>query len=216
MQTSFDEDIIKLLSEITEFKSAETSSHVQRISEYTYILAKLTGLFEQEAKMFSKMSILHDIGKITIPDKILCKAGKLSVDEYTIMKKHTTNGQKLLIKGFHSDPNVSKVAQEIALSHHEKWDGTGYPNGLKGDEIPISARIVGLVDVFDALINKRVYKDAWDFEEVISYIEENSGKHFEPRLVKLFVKNIDCFKNVFVKYGPDTEVAYCKVVPIAS
>lgn len=200
MQHNFDIDVIKLLSEITEFKSAETSSHVKRISEYTYVLGKFSGLFEEEARMVSKMSILHDIGKVTVADKILCKPGKLTTEEFDIMKKHTINGQKLLYRGFHSDPKVSKIAQEIALYHHEKWDGSGYPEGLKAEETPLHARIVGLVDVFDALISKRVYKDEWDLAKVVEYIESNAGTHFDPKLVKLFMKNISCFEAIFVKY----------------
>lgn len=200
MQSSFDSDVVKLLSEITEFKSAETSSHVQRISEYTYILGRFCGMFEDEAKMVSKMSILHDIGKITIPDKILCKPSKLTHEEFETMKEHTSNGQQLLLKGFSSDPKISKVAQEIALYHHEKWDGSGYPKGLKGEEIPLCARIVSIVDVFDALVNKRVYKDSWSIKDAQEYIESSSGTHFDPKLVKLFMKNIGCFEAVLLKY----------------
>ena len=211
MQSSFDADIINLLSEITEFKSAETSSHVRRISDYTYLLSKLYGMFDEEAKMVAKMATLHDIGKVTVSDNILCKPGKLTKDEYKAMQEHTTNGSKLLLKAFNSAPKAGKVAQEIALYHHEKWDGSGYPSGLSGDEIPIHARIVGLVDVFDALMNKRVYKEAWDIEDVLKLIEENSGVHFEPKLVKLFLLNINCFINVINKYGEDAEDEYCKV-----
>lgn len=200
MQSSFDEDIISLLSEITEFKSVETSLHVKRIKEYTYILSKLSGMFEEEAKMIAKMSILHDIGKITIPDSTLCKEGKLTFEEYEDMKCHSKNGAKILDNTFHSDKKVSKVAKEIALWHHEKWDGSGYPDGLEGLEIPIHSRIVGLVDVFDALINKRVYKNAWSLDDVLKYIESESGKHFDPKLVKLFLLNINAFVEVMNKY----------------
>ncbi len=200
MQSSFDIDVLKLLSEITEFKSAETSSHVERISEYTFILCRLAGMFEEEAQMVSKMSILHDIGKITTPDNILCKPGKLTHEEFEVMQEHTTNGEKLLIRGFHSDPKVSKVAQEIALYHHERWNGTGYPKGLKAEEIPLHARVVGLVDVFDALVNRRIYKEPWILEDALQYIESSSGTHFDPKLVKLFLKNISLFEAVIFKY----------------
>ncbi|MDF1876358.1 response regulator [Sulfurimonas sp. SAG-AH-194-L11] len=211
MQSNFDGDIINLLSEVTEFKSAETSSHIRRIREYTYILSKLSGMFEEEAKMVAKMSTMHDIGKITTPDIILCKAGKLTEDEFEIMKEHAANGQKILSKGFYHNPSVSKVAEEIALSHHEKWDGTGYPHGLKAQEIPISARIVGLVDVFDALVNKRVYKAAWNVEKVFEFIQEHSGTHFDPKLVKLFLENRECFMNIVKKYKDNVEDGYCKI-----
>ena len=210
MQSNFDEDIISLLSEITEFKSAETSSHVKRIKEYTYLLSKLYGMFEEEAQMTAKMSILHDIGKITIADNVLCKEGKLTDDEYEDMKYHSRNGAQLLDNAFGKDKNTAKIAKEIALWHHEKWDGSGYPDSLEGLDIPIHARIVGLVDVFDALVTKRVYKDAWDLDDVLKYIEDESGKHFEPKLVKLFLLNINCFTNVMNKYNDD-KFGYCKI-----
>ncbi len=210
MRTKFDDDIINLLSDVTEFKSAETGSHVKRISEYSYIMAKLCGMFEEEAKVVGKMATLHDIGKVTILDSILCKPGKLTQEEFEEMKNHTVNGKKLLEKAFNSDPKVGQIAQDIALYHHEKWDGSGYPHGLEGEDIPLVARIVALVDVFDALMNKRVYKEAWDVANVMKYIEENSGTQFEPRLVKLFVKHSECFLNVLRKYGADsTENGYC-------
>ncbi|NOR58090.1 MAG: response regulator [Sulfurimonas sp.] len=212
MRSEFNEDIIELLSEVTEFKSSETSSHVKRMSEYTYILSKLLGMFEEEAKMLSRMSVLHDIGKVTIADNVLCKPGKLTQEEFEHMKSHTKNGKKLLERAFNSDPKVSKVAQEIAMHQHEKWDGSGYPLGLKGEEIPIHARIVGLVDVFDALVNKRVYKDSWTLDDTLSYIEENAGKHFDPKIVKLFLLNIGCFINIVNKYeDEESKATYCKV-----
>ena len=211
MQSNFDDDIIKLLSEITEFKSAETSSHVNRMSEYTYMLAKLCGIYDEEAKMISKMAILHDIGKVTISDAILTKPAKLTSEEFEIMKTHTINGKVLLEEGFHSDPKLGKIAQDIAMYHHEKWDGSGYPKGLSGEDIPLNARIVGLVDVFDALVTKRVYKKAWDIKDVISYIRTNSGKHFDPKLVDLFVNNVDCFINILCKYATDLQEGHCSI-----
>ncbi len=212
MRTRFDDDIINLLSDVTEFKSAETGSHVKRISEYSYIMAKLCGMFEDEAKVVGKMATLHDIGKVTIPDTILCKPGKLTVAEFDEMKNHTVNGKRLLEKAFNSDPKVGCIAEDIALYHHEKWDGSGYPSGLRGEDIPLVARIVALVDVFDALMNKRVYKEAWDTPNVLKYIEEHSGTQFEPKLVKLFIKHNECFLNVLRKYGADiTENGYCKL-----
>jgi putative two-component system response regulator len=204
MRTGFDEDIINLLSEITEFKSSETGSHVKRISEYSYVLAKLCGMFEEEAKIVGKMATLHDIGKVAISDSILCKPAKLTEDEFNEMKHHTTHGKELLEKAFQSDLKAGQIAMDIALHHHEKWDGTGYPHGLVADDIPQSARIVALVDVFDALMNKRVYKDAWKIDDVMKYLEEKAGTQFEPRLVKLFIKHKECFINVLRKYGSDS------------
>jgi len=212
LKTRFDSDIIDLLSEITEFKSAETGSHVKRISKYSYLLAKLHGMFDDEAALIGKMATLHDIGKVTISDSILCKEGALSEQEFERMKKHTTNAEILLKKAFNSDPKVGKIAIEIALHHHERFDGKGYPKGLKGDDIPLHARIVALVDVFDALINKRVYKDEWKLEDVLQYIEENSGTQFDPKLVKLFLINISCFTNILSEYGADDyHEGFCKL-----
>lgn len=203
IRSGFDEDIIMLLSDITEFRSAETGSHVKRISEYSYILAKLLGIYEDEAKIIAKMSVLHDIGKITVADRILCKPGKLTEAEFSEMKLHTTKGEQLIQRAFHSDPKIGKIATDIALYHHEKYDGSGYPHELSGEAIPLSARIVSLVDVFDALINKRVYKDSWHINDVLHYIKEHSGTQFDPKIVQLFLNNSDCFLNVLNKYSED-------------
>ncbi|MDB2562975.1 response regulator, partial [Sulfurimonas sp.] len=212
MQNGFDDDIINLLADITEFRSAETGSHVKRISEYSYILAKLSGMFEEEAHLVGKLAVLHDIGKVTIHDSILCKPSRLTNDEFEVMKNHTIYGGQLLEKAFLSDAKVGQIASEIALYHHEKWDGTGYPEGLKEEGIPIHARIVGLVDVFDALMNKRIYKDEWTLETTLKFIEDHSRIYFDPRLVKLFIKNIDCFLNVLEKFGKDQDDSrYCKI-----
>ena len=212
MQTHFDDDIINLLADITEFRSAETSSHVKRISECSYILAKLSGMFEEEAKLIGKLSILHDIGKVTIQDSILCKPARLTQDEYIMMQKHTVNGEVLLKRAFSSDPKVCRIATEIAKYHHEKWDGSGYPSGIKGEDIPVHARIVGIVDVFDALMNKRVYKEEWTTEDTLEFMKSQSKIHFDPKLITLFLKNIDCFMNVLKKYGKDTgDVGFCKL-----
>lgn len=212
MQNNFDDDIINLLSDITEFRSAETGSHVKRISEYSYILSNLYGMFEEEARLVGKMSTLHDIGKVTIQDKILCKQGKLDKTEFEEMKKHASNGASLLERAFSTDKKAGKIAIEIAQSHHEKWDGSGYPHNLKGEDIPIHARIVALVDVFDALMCKRVYKEAWKLDDVIKLIQDQSGIHFDPKLVRLLLKNIDCFMNVLDKYGEDINPPkFCKI-----
>ncbi len=204
------QNIINLFSEITEFKNVESSSHLKRIGEYSYILAKLAGMFEGEAKMVGEMAILHDVGKMLIPNSILCKAEKLTSAEFQQMQQHTVMGKEFLKKAFWQNPKVGQTAIDISLYHHEKWNGTGYPEGLFGENIPLAARIVSLVDVFDALINERVYKKAWDMQEVLSYIEEHSGTQFDPTLTRLFLKNIDCFVNVLRKYGLDkSEEGYC-------
>ena len=212
IRVQFDQDIINLLSEITEFKSLETNSHVKRISEYSFILAKLYGMFEEEAKVIGKMATLHDIGKIIVPDTILRKPAKLTSEEFEEVKKHTVVGKELLAKAFSNDIKVGETAMNIAMYHHERWDGTGYPEGLLADEIPIAARIVALVDVFDALVNEKVYKKAWEVKDVLSYIEEHAGTQFDPKLVRIFLKNIECFMNVLRKYGfDDSKDGFCQL-----
>ena len=212
MQSNFDDDIINLLSDITEFRSVETGSHVKRMSAYSYTLAKLSGMFDQEAKLIGKLATLHDIGKVITEDAILCKPGKLTPEEFETMKEHTVYGGKLLERAFLTDAKVGQIATDIALYHHEKWDGSGYPHGLKGEDIPKHARIVTLVDVFDALMNKRVYKDQWTLEDTMKFIEEKSNIYFDPALVKIFVKNIDCFLNILHKYGSDEhQDRFCKI-----
>ena len=212
MQSNFDDEIIMLLADVTEFRSAETGSHVKRISEYSYILSKLSGMFEEEAKLVGKLSTLHDIGKVSIKDSILCKPAKLTSEEFDVMKKHTIVGGKLLERAFTSDKKVGDIAKEIALYHHERWDGKGYPEGLEGEAIPIHARIVAIVDVFDALINKRIYKEKWSLEDIEKYLEDGASKQFDPKLVRLFIKNINCFVNVLQKYGSDEyELKPCRI-----
>jgi putative two-component system response regulator len=200
MLVDFDDDIITLLCELTEFKCFETSLHVKRIKMYTYELAKLYGIFEDEAKVISKMALLHDIGKILTPDYILAKPSKLTYEEHEIIKRHTILGGELLKKAFKHDSKMGKSAEDIATYHHENWDGSGYPEGRKGFEIPIAARIVAIVDVFDALMHNRVYKKAWGLEETLAEIEKNNEIKFEPKLVKLFLLNIDIFLKIIDKY----------------
>lgn len=213
MEESFHDNIIELLCEVTEFKSAETGGHIKRISEYTYILAKASGMFEEEAQIMAKMATLHDIGKVGIPDIILCKPGRLTADEYEIMKRHTTIGKALLEDAFKNNPKAGQMAIDIALHHHERWDGKGYPKGLFGTETPLSARIVAIADTFDALANKRVYKEKWPMEDIIALFEAESGKTFDPKLVKLLMQHIDCFKQVLSTYsGDEIEFSACALV----
>jgi len=201
--TQFDDNIIELLSEITEFKSSETSFHIKRIGKYTYTLAKLYGFEENEAKAMSKMSLLHDIGKVTIPDNILCKPEKLNTDEFQHIKLHTLNGYLLIKKAFANNLKMGALAMDITKHHHEKYDGSGYPDGLKENEIPLSAQIVSLVDVFDALANKRIYKSAWSLDDTIEYIKEQKSISFNPKLVDIFLDNIDSFTKILKKYNDD-------------
>jgi len=196
----FEYDIINILCEVTEYKSAETGSHIRRICEYTTLLAALLGTHEEEAKMIGKMSALHDIGKIAIPDAILGKPGKLTLDEFEIIKTHPEHGKKILTQAFKSDERIGKVAIDIAYSHHERYDGKGYPQGLCANDIPMNARIVSLVDCFDALVNRRVYKEAWDMKDVLEHIESESKQAFDPIVVRAFLKHSDKFIDILNKF----------------
>jgi putative two-component system response regulator len=148
------------------------------------LLARRLGFDEAQCELLLHASPMHDIGKIGIPDHILLKPGKLTAEEWEIMKTHTTIGAHIL-EG--DDSELLNFAREIAISHHEKWDGGGYPHGLAGEAIPLSGRIVAIADVFDALTSERPYKKPWPVEEAVAYIREQSGSHFEPRIVKEFL-----------------------------
>lgn len=179
-------EIIYRLGRTAEYRDHETALHVVRMSHLSARLGKESGMDEKEVETLLMASPFHDIGKIGIPDKILLKPGKLTDEEREIMKTHTVIGGEILSG---SKWGLLVMAEEIALTHHEKWDGSGYPKGTKGEEIPLVGRIVALCDVFDALTSSRPYKEEWSFEDSFAYIEEQSGKHFDPNLVDLF-KNI--------------------------
>ena len=183
-------EIIQRLGTLGEFRSNETGAHVVRVGLYSKKLALLYGLDEEIAEQLNLTAPLHDIGKVGIEDSILNKPGKLSDEEFTIMKAHSRIGESILAK---SNKPLIQMAYEIAGGHHEKYDGSGYPRGLKGDEIPLSARIVAIADVFDALCSKRVYKSAWSIKEIEEFFRENSASHFDPELTSLFLENIDDF-----------------------
>ncbi len=181
-------EIVKRLGEVIENRSKETAQHVERVANTSYILAKAYGLSEEEAKKIMFASPMHDIGKVAISDEILLKPGKLTKDEFEKMKEHTTIGWEILKD---SQREILKTAALIAKDHHERWDGKGYPNGLKGEDISLCGRIVAVADVFDALSHKRVYKDAWPLDKVLNLFKEESGKQFEPKLVELLFDNLD-------------------------
>lgn len=177
-------EIIRRLGRAAEFKDNETGLHVMRMSHYSRLIAETVfGEINEWTELLYQASTMHDIGKIGIPDHILLKPGKLDPDEWAMMMKHSEFGADII--GTH-DSDLLAMAYEIALSHHEKWDGTGYPHGLKGDAIPLSARIVAIADVFDALTSDRPYKNGWSVEDTMKYIDENAGKHFDADLVDSF------------------------------
>ncbi|MCP3669330.1 MAG: HD domain-containing protein [Gammaproteobacteria bacterium] len=156
---------------------------INRLAHYTELLAEEMGLSADEVEELSKASRLHDVGKVGIPDSILKKDGKLSVEEFEVIKTHTEIGNSILA---HNE--WLTLAREIALTHHERWDGSGYPNGLAGEGIPLTTRIVSVVDVFDALINARPYKPAWEMSKALAYLEDEKGKSFDAEVVDAFLR----------------------------
>jgi putative nucleotidyltransferase with HDIG domain len=178
------------IGKIEEIRSSSTSQHTKRVAALSTIIAKEYGLSDEQVKLIEIASPLHDIGKVGIADAILNKPSELTQDEYNIIKSHSLFGYNILKN---SKRELLKTAALIAFEHHEKYDGTGYPQGLKGEEISIYARIVAIVDVFDVLLSKRAYKEPWSTEDVIVFLKEQRGKHFEPKLVDIFLENIDKF-----------------------
>ncbi len=175
--------IIQRLGRAAEYRDNETGYHVIRMSHYTRLIAEAYGGNDEWVEMIFNAAPMHDVGKIGIPDKILLKPGKLDADEWEIMKKHSAYGAEII--GEDSNP-LLKMSRTIALSHHERWDGSGYPEGLSGEAIPLEARIVAIADVFDALTSMRQYKDAWSVEKAVDHISQSRGAHFDPHLVDLF------------------------------
>ena len=191
-------DIIFSMGSIGETRSKETANHVKRVAEYAKLFGLKIGFTEELADMLLQASPMHDIGKVGIPDKILNKPGILTKEEFEVMKEHSNIGYEMLK---HSNRTLLKMAATIACEHHERYDGSGYPKGLKGEDIHIYARIIALADVFDALGSKRVYKVAWSDVDIFKYIAENRGKHFDPNLVDIFFKYKDEFLAIRDKYS---------------
>jgi len=190
-------EVVFTMGAIGESRSKETGNHVKRVAEYSYLLAILSGINKKEAELLKLASPMHDIGKVGIPDSILNKPGKLTVEEFEIMKTHAFKGYEML-KG--SNRDILKISSIVAYEHHEKWDGTGYPNSLKGEEIHIYGRITAICDVFDALGSNRAYKKAWNLEQILELFKEQKGKHFDPRLIDLFFENLDKFISIRDRY----------------
>jgi response regulator RpfG family c-di-GMP phosphodiesterase len=195
-------EIIFSLGEIAETRSRETGFHVKRVSEYSYLLAEKLGLPESECDMLRMASPMHDVGKVGIPDAILNKPGKLDPEEFEIMKTHATAGYEMLR---HSDRPIMKTAAVLALQHHEKYNGTGYPNRLFGESIHLYGRITAIADVFDALGSDRVYKKAWELERILELFRRERGEHFDPQLTDLFFDHLPEFLQIRDAYS-DTKV----------
>mgnify|MGYP000430383615 FL=1 len=181
-------DLVHRLGRAAEYKDTDTGEHIARMSQYSKLLALEFGMGEQQAELLRQAAPMHDVGKIGIPDAILLKPGRLTPDEFDHMKQHAAIGAQILAN---SSSALLQLAHKLAIEHHEKWDGSGYPNGLKGEQISVEGRIVAIADVFDALTAKRPYKEAWGVEEALEHMQAQAGKHFDPHLINLFVNKLD-------------------------
>ena len=186
-------EIIYKMGEIGETRSKETGNHVKRVAEYSKLLALLYGMEEKEAELLKQASPMHDIGKVGIPDSVLKKPGKLDAVEWEVMQTHAELGYEMLK---HSSRPILKAAATVAGEHHEKYNGKGYPKGLSGENIHIYGRITAIADVFDALGSDRCYKKAWELEKIIELFKEERGEQFDPKLVDLFLENLDKFLEI--------------------
>ena len=197
-------DTVNRLVVAAEYKDKDTGDHIVRMSQYSAFIAKKLGLPDKEVQNIQYASPMHDVGKIGIPDSILLKPGKLTEKEFDLMKMHTTIGAKILAN---SKSEILQVAEQIALSHHEKWNGKGYPQGLSGNKIPLAARIVALADTFDALTSKRPYKNPYPAEIALEIIKKERGRYFDPDVVDVFLENIDGILKIKSEAGSAEDVA---------
>lgn len=193
-------DAIGMLSEAGHYNDTDTGMHIWRMAAFAATLAELSGMLPHEVELVRLAAPMHDTGKIGIPDHILKKPGKLDLDEWEIMKNHSEIGYQILSK---SQSEVFRAAADIAKHHHEKWDGSGYPDQLSGENIPLFARIVAIADVFDALTSERPYKKAWSTKEAFDYIKNQSGSHFDPVLAETFCFHQEMIINVKNQYRDD-------------
>jgi putative two-component system response regulator len=200
------------MASLAETRDSDTGNHIRRTQYYVLNLAKALQthprfsdyLTDHNVKMLFKSAPLHDIGKVGIPDKILLKPGKLDASEFEIMKTHTTLGRDALAnaeKSLGTEVEFLKMAKEIAYAHQEKWDGSGYPEGNGGDDIPISARLMAVADVYDALISRRIYKEGMSHEKACEIIREGSGSHFDPDIVDAFIQIHEEFREIAKRYA---------------
>lgn len=197
--------IIRRLGRAAEYKDNETGLHVIRMSHYAAILARATGMDERNVELLLNAAPMHDIGKIGIPDCILQKPGKLTRGEWDVMRTHAQIGADII--GESADSELLEMARTVALTHHEKWDGSGYPHGLTGDDIPRTGRIVAIADVFDALTSVRPYKPAWPVEKATDLLRESSGNHFDPALVPAFLEAMPEILEIRQRYAEDGMMA---------
>jgi len=194
---STQKEVIFTLSEVLEGRSKETANHLRRVAEVASMIAKKIGLSDKKIEMIRLAAPMHDIGKVATPDSILTKPGKLTTKEYTIVKQHAACGYAIFKN---STSEIMITAAIIAHQHHEKWNGEGYPQGLKGTDIHLYGRITALADVVDALHSKRCYKEAWSMNKVLKTLKEERGKHFDPVIVDIFLDSIKEYKEILKKW----------------
>lgn len=188
-------ETVACLSRAAEYKDNETGKHNLRIATYSQLLASLAGLPDEHVELIRETAPLHDVGKIGVPEKILLKPGPLNAEERSVIEKHSEIGASIL--GKNSQSTLMTMASTIALTHHEKWNGEGYPRGLIGENIPIEGRIVAICDVFDALASVRPYKTSWPMMDIKDYLIAQQGKHFDPKLAQLFIQNFKQFEEIY-------------------
>lgn len=188
--------LVTALEKANAMNDTDTGNHIRRVCAFSEVLARGAGLPEEVCQRIGRYASLHDVGKVGIPDRVLKKPGKLTPEEFEEMKRHAVIGYEIL-----KAANADVIAQNIAWCHHEKFDGSGYPQRLAGDDIPIEARIVALADVFDALTTKRCYKDAFTEEHSVGIIVRDSGTHFDPRLVEIMLAHMDAFRDVQTRFA---------------
>jgi putative two-component system response regulator len=199
--TAREREVVLRLSKAAEHRDPETGQHLIRMSNYSRLIARELNLSEREQKLILEAAPMHDIGKVATPDAILLKRGRLTSAEFEIMKQHAETGYNILCN---SESELIRVAAITALSHHEKYDGSGYPKGLKGDDIPIYGRIVAVADVFDALASARPYKKAWSLNAASQYLKDHAGSHFDPKCVNAFFEAWDDVLEIYDRYQEDS------------
>lgn len=204
-------EVIRRLGRAAEYRDDMTGFHIIRMSRYSQLLALAAGMQEKDAELLLNASPMHDIGKIGIPDSVLMKPGKFEPEEWKIMQSHVDIGVEILSG---SDSVLMNMAAEVAQNHHEKWDGSGYPRALTGENIPLTGRIVAVADVFDALTSERPYKKAWSIEDALEYLKEQSGKHFQPWLVELFIGILPEILKVHNEYSEKNKAKIKKIVNV--
>jgi putative two-component system response regulator len=197
---------LQMLGRAAEYKDNETGLHVVRMSHYAELIARAGGWPDDECELIKHAAPMHDIGKIGVADHILTKPGPLTKAEFDEIKRHPEIGARIIGEHAH-ESRLFELASVIALTHHEKWNGTGYPQGLRGEEIPIHGRIVALADVFDALTSRRPYKDPWPLDKTIAHLQQQAGRHFDPKLVEQFLSRLPGALSIMARWGDNSAPA---------